>query len=122
MDRRGSNRRQLLWQTGIRQSGVGELALAYGQEAVELPALSPLQELGWEQMVTGVSPAHQVMAFYREDEKGMVNVVVRPRVYEQYPRVLHQGRVLVVTGIVKRQGAVVNVLAERFAAAEQNRV
>ena len=126
MDRWGRDRRQLLWQAGIRPSGVGELALAYPQEPVELPVLSPLQELGWEQMVTGVSPANQVMAFYRaeltrrgfldsqalggctpgqrvqvaglvvvhqapptakgfhfitlEDELGMVNVVVRPRV------------------------------------------
>jgi len=37
------------------------------------------------------------------------------RVYEQYRRVLHQERVLAVTGVVERQGAVVNVMAERFA-------
>jgi error-prone DNA polymerase len=163
MDRWGRDRRQLLWQAGIRPSGVGELALTYPQEPVDLPVLSPLQELGWEQMVTGVSPANQVMAFYRaelaqrgfldsqtlsqcapgqrvkvaglvvvhqapptakgfhfitlEDELGMVNVVVRPRVYAQFRRLLHQERVLWVTGVVERQGAVVNVVAVGFAAA-----
>ncbi|MBK9053438.1 MAG: DNA polymerase III subunit alpha [Chloroflexi bacterium] len=165
MDRWGRDRRQLLWQAGIRQSGVGELALTYPQKPVDLPVLSPLQELGWEQMVTGVSPANQVMAFYRaeltrrgfqdsqtltqcvpgqrvkvaglvvvhqapptakgfhfitlEDERGMVNVVVRPRVYAQFRRLLHQERVLWVTGVVERQGTVVNVVAVGFAAAVQ---
>lgn len=162
LDKWRSNRRQLLWQAGFRASGVGELARVYGQEAAELPALSPIQELGCEQMVTGVSPAHQVMAFYREeltrrgfldsqalgqapsgrrvrvvglvvvhqapptakgfpfitleDEKGMVNVVVRPRVCDQFRRLIHQERVLWVTGVVEK-GAVVNALTERFAAA-----
>ena len=164
MDRWGRDRRQLLWQAGIRQSGVGELALTYPQERVELPVLSPLQELGWEQRVTGVSPANQVMAFYRaelrgrgfqdsqtltqcvpgqrvkvaglvvvhqapptakgfhfitlEDELGMVNVVVRPRVVTQTkiwpfrPAFgLNDTRLLLVEGIVERNGAVVNLLA-----------
>lgn len=162
MDSWERDRRKLLWQAGIRQSGEGELGLVYSLEPVALPTLSPLQELGWEQMVTGVSPAHQVMAFYRaeltqrgfldsqalaqsiqgqrvkvaglvvvhqspptakgfhfitlEDENGMVNVVVRPRVYDQYRRVIRREQVLWVTGVIEKQGVVVNVLAERFAA------
>lgn len=166
MDRWGRDRRQMLWQVGFGPRGVGELALAYEPEPVALPELSPLQAMGWEQMVTGVSPAQQVMAFYREaltrrgcldsqmlaqcpvgqrvkvaglvvvhqspptakgfhfvtleDEKGMVNVVVRPRVYHEFRRVIHQERVLLVAGIVEKQGAVVNVVAERFAAAQHD--
>ena len=161
LDRWGRDRRQMLWQVGFGPRGAGELALAYEPEPVVLPELSPLQAMGWEQRVTGVSPAQQVMTLYREaltrrgfqdsqtltqcvpgqrvkvaglvlvhqspptakgfhfitleDEKGMVNVVVRPRVYAQFRRLLHQERVLLVTGVVEKQGAVVNVLAEGFA-------
>ena len=39
------------------------------------------------------------------------------RVYDQFRRLIHQERVLWVTGVVERQGAVVNVMAVGFAAA-----
>ena len=39
------------------------------------------------------------------------------RVYDQFRRLIHQERVLWVIGVVERQGAVVNLLAERFAVA-----
>lgn len=51
-----------------------------------------------------------------EDEQGMVNVVVRPRLYQQYRRLLHQEQVLAVEGVVERQGAVVNVVAVKVVA------
>ena len=51
-------------------------------------------------------------------ERGVEWGGLRPRVYNQYRRMIHQERVLLVTGVVEKQGVVVNVVAERFAAAQ----
>lgn len=50
-----------------------------------------------------------------EDEDGMMNVVARPSVYERWRRVVRGAALLLVEGVVQREGAVVNLLAERFA-------
>ena len=54
----------------------------------------------------------------RVGEQGVEWWGLRPRIYNQYRHVIHQERVLLVTGVVEKQGVVVNVAAERFAAAQ----
>jgi error-prone DNA polymerase len=51
-----------------------------------------------------------------EDEHGLMDVIVRPDVYERYRRVLHQAGLLLVEGVVQRRDGVINVVAGRAAA------
>jgi error-prone DNA polymerase len=46
-----------------------------------------------------------------EDETGMMNVTLRPDVYRRYRAVLHRSPLLVVTGRLQVEGAVLNVVA-----------
>jgi len=48
-----------------------------------------------------------------EDETGVANVVVWPRVFERFRRAVMGGRLLRVTGPLQREGLVVHLIAER---------
>lgn len=47
-----------------------------------------------------------------EDEFGFINVIVRPRVYAKFRRVIRNAPILVVSGQIEREGAVTNILAQ----------
>ncbi|SEV89199.1 error-prone DNA polymerase, DnaE-like [Aliiroseovarius sediminilitoris] len=47
-----------------------------------------------------------------EDETGVSNVVVWPKVYEQFRRIVMGGRLLRVTGYLQREGIVVHLIAQ----------
>ncbi len=47
-----------------------------------------------------------------EDEDGMINVVVRPKVYERFRSVIRGQSLLVVVGVTQREGSVSNLLAD----------
>jgi error-prone DNA polymerase len=47
-----------------------------------------------------------------EDEEGLMNVIVRPDVYERYYRTIRNSLLMIVEGTVQRQGGLINVLAE----------
>jgi error-prone DNA polymerase len=49
-----------------------------------------------------------------EDENGLINIVVRPKVYEKYRQVARMEPLLVVQGILQKKGGTVNILAERL--------
>jgi error-prone DNA polymerase len=49
-----------------------------------------------------------------EDEDGMSNVIVRPRVYGRYRDTLRTSRLLLIEGNVQQEGGVTNLLAERI--------
>ncbi|MGI3164409.1 error-prone DNA polymerase [Pseudooceanicola sp. 200-1SW] len=49
-----------------------------------------------------------------EDESGVANVVVWPKLYEAYRRAVMGGRLLRVTGYIQREGIVVHVIAQRI--------
>jgi error-prone DNA polymerase len=53
-----------------------------------------------------------------EDECGMLNVIVRPHVYERYRRIFRTAPVLVVEGTLQREHGVTNVIVGRAAALE----
>ncbi|WP_376873439.1 error-prone DNA polymerase [Albirhodobacter sp. R86504] len=48
-----------------------------------------------------------------EDETGVSNIVVWPKVYEQFRRIVMGGRLLRVTGRLQREGTVVHLIAEQ---------
>lgn len=47
-----------------------------------------------------------------EDEDGMMNIILRPAVYERFRRVIRVAQLLIVQGEVQREGVVSNLLAE----------
>ncbi len=49
-----------------------------------------------------------------EDVEGMMNVIVRPDVYEKYRLALRSEPLLVITGEVQKKGTVINVIAQRI--------
>jgi error-prone DNA polymerase len=49
-----------------------------------------------------------------EDETGLVNVIVRPDVYERYRRVIRTSPVLVIEGKLQKEAGCTDVLARRF--------
>jgi len=50
-----------------------------------------------------------------EDETGMVNVVVKPKIYERFRRVVRQSAALVVDGVLQIEQGVIHVVAEELA-------
>jgi error-prone DNA polymerase len=51
-----------------------------------------------------------------EDEHGLLDLIIRPDVYERYHRVLHGASLLVAAGTVQRRDGTTNVITERVAA------
>ena len=49
-----------------------------------------------------------------EDEFGFLNVIVKPGVYNHYKRFIHNSTLMVVEGVVQREGAATNVVALGF--------
>jgi error-prone DNA polymerase len=48
-----------------------------------------------------------------EDETGLVNVIVRPDVYERYRRIIRQSKALVIEGTLQQEYGVVDVIMKR---------
>jgi error-prone DNA polymerase len=48
-----------------------------------------------------------------EDETGLVNVIVRPDVYERYRRVIRQSKALIIEGTLQKEYGVVDVIMKR---------
>src|SRR5690606_28439003 len=77
-------------------------------------------ENGTQVRVAGVVAVHQAPPTAKgfhfitlEDEFGLMDVIVRPDVYQQYAGVLRTSGFLAVTGVLQRSGAVLNVLAQQ---------
>ena len=49
-----------------------------------------------------------------EDETGMINVTLRPQVYQAHRALLHRHPLLVIEGRLQVEGAVLNVIAQRL--------
>ncbi len=60
------------------------------------------------------STASGIVFMTIEDESGVANLIVRPRVYERFRRVARHSGMVLCAGRVERQGSVVHVVARRF--------
>ncbi len=49
-----------------------------------------------------------------EDETGLVNVIVRPDVYERIRRVIRQSAALIIEGVLQKEQGCIDLLARRF--------
>lgn len=104
-------------------TNVGEHVMALYREQLAAQGVLSSRELdaapdGRQVCVAGLqvmrqrpSTAKGMMFISLEDEWGLMNVVVRPGIYERYRQVVRGSKLLMVTGVVERQGAVVNVVA-----------
>jgi error-prone DNA polymerase len=54
-----------------------------------------------------------------EDESGMINVTVRPNVYQHYRALLHRHPLLVIDGVLQVEGEVLNVVARRLRSVDE---
>ena len=54
-----------------------------------------------------------------EDEDGMINVIVQPKVYGRYRNIVRSARLLLVAGIVQQEGNVTNLLAQSITPLQQ---
>jgi error-prone DNA polymerase len=54
-----------------------------------------------------------------EDETGMINVTLRPQVYQAHRALLHRHPLLVIDGRLQVEGAVLNVIAQRLRSVDQ---
>jgi error-prone DNA polymerase len=54
-----------------------------------------------------------------EDEFGLINVIIRPRVYARYRRTWRENRLLIVEGDVQQEGGVTSLLARRVKALQE---
>ncbi len=95
-----------LYRESLREQGI----LGYA----DLPTTKDAQEA----RVVGLVVVHQSPQTAKghhfitlEDEDGMMNVIFRPLVYEQYREVVIGSPLLVVAGVIQKRGAVVNVVA-----------
>jgi len=82
----------------------------------ELPA-APLQRISvCGLVITRQRPgtASGVIFLTLEDETGVSNIVVWPKVYEQFRRIVMGGRLLRVVGFLQREGIVAHVIAQNI--------
>ena len=77
---------------------------------------------GTQVRVAGIVAVHQAPPTAKgfhfialEDEYGLMDIIVRPDVYRQYAGVLRTSGFLAVSGVLQRNGAVLNVLAQHAA-------
>jgi error-prone DNA polymerase len=49
-----------------------------------------------------------------EDETGLINVIIRPDIYEQYRPIARDEPAVIVEGVLQRQEGTINVLARKF--------
>jgi error-prone DNA polymerase len=49
-----------------------------------------------------------------EDETGLVNVIVRPQIYETFRRVIRSSRTLIIEGTLQKESGCVDILARHF--------
>jgi error-prone DNA polymerase len=60
------------------------------------------------------STASGVVFITLEDETGVANLIVRPRIFEQYRNAAKHGAVLLARGWVERQGEVVHIMTRHI--------
>src|SRR6056297_60151 len=82
----------------------------------ELLATTPLKQVSvCGLVITRQRPGTSsgVIFLTLEDETGVSNIVVWPRIYEQFRRVVTGGRLLRVRGYLQREGIIVHVIAQQ---------
>jgi error-prone DNA polymerase len=56
-----------------------------------------------------------------EDEEGLLNIVLKPHIYEKYRYLVRTEPLIVVEGILQKRDGIINIVAERLATLRQER-
>ncbi len=100
-----------LWRPWLRSQGVLSAAELASQPAGKLVKVAGLA------IVRQAPPTAKSHLFLTlEDETNLVNVIIRPDLYQQQRATLHNAVLLLVAGRLQREGAAISVLAQQVAA------
>ncbi|MGH2357021.1 MAG: hypothetical protein ACRDGJ_03285, partial [Candidatus Limnocylindria bacterium] len=94
-----------------RLSGRGVIRIV---EAADLRDRSPIRLAGLAVSVQHPMTAKNFVFIALEDETGMINVTLRPEVYQAHRALLHRSPLLVIDGRLQVEGVVLNVVACRM--------
>ena len=101
-----------------RLTDMGVTACAELSEAARTPAGERLAVAGIVLVRQRPGAASGIVFITLEDETGIANLIVRPKVYERYRRAARHSTILIAEGKVERQGVVVHVLVSRLASCD----
>ncbi len=93
----------------------GAIQAASLRDPVITPTGSDVSVAGMVLVRQRPGTASGVVFITLEDETGVANLIVRPKVYERFRRVARHSSTLLATGKVERQGVVVHVLVSALA-------
>jgi error-prone DNA polymerase len=111
-----------LWSTGVTPQGQAMAHFREELRALHVVPAAGLAELTRNQIcrvgglvITRQRPgtAKGFVFLTLEDETGLVNVIVRPDVFEQYRRVIRTASMLIVEGKLQKEGGCIDMLARR---------
>ena len=94
-----------------RLAGRGVITVA---DAARLRDRSQIRLAGLAVSVQHPMTAKNFVFIALEDETGMINVTLRPQVYQAHRALLHRHPLLVIDGRLQVEGAVLNVVAQRL--------
>jgi error-prone DNA polymerase len=116
------------WEYELLGLAPDDHVMSFFREAMDALAVLDSQVLGQQRDGDNVRVAGRVVVRQRppsakgfvfltlEDEKGLVNLVVRPKVYERYREVIRNAALLLVEGSLQREGAAFSVMVHRAVA------
>ncbi len=106
----------------------GEQLLAHYRQALQAQGVSTVAQTrqnrnGASVRVAGLVVVHQAPPTAKghhfltlEDETGLLDVIVRPRLYARQHSLLDRATILIAQGILQRNGARLSILGQRFSA------
>ena len=99
----------------IYEEGLSRAGVAKSSDLARLRAGRPVRVSGYN-VCLQMPPTARGFAFITlEDPDGLINVVLRPDVYNKYRQVVRLEPLLVVDGSLERKDGVINVMAEKIA-------
>ncbi len=122
-----SHAESLSYEQAVLGMTVGEHPMALYREWLDAHGILDRSELAACEhrqivRVAGMNVMHQAPPTAKghhfitlEDENGMMNIIVRPTIYEKYRGVLRSSRLLIVEGEVQQKDKVINILLHRAA-------
>ncbi len=88
-------------------------------EAADRRDRSPIRLAGLAVSIQHPMTAKNFVFIALEDESGMINVTLRPQVYQAHRALLHRHPLLVIDGRLQVEGSVLNVIAQRLRSVDE---
>jgi error-prone DNA polymerase len=96
------------------RSTLDQLGAVSAERLAALPAGSRLKAAGLVLLRQRPSTANGITFVTLEDETGMVNLIIRPEVWERYRRAARAAIVLLAHGVLQRDAGVTHLLVTRL--------